>query len=115
MGRLVAEGLDHLLGLVLERAHLEALAHKLDLLRAALGVHLGGKDHERLVMRLRGGLRLVEPRLRILPQLVELLVRVRVRVRVRVMVMVRVRVKVKVRVRARRLRGLGLGLGGRLS
>ena len=49
-------------------------------------------------------LRLVEPRPRILPQLVEVLLRVRVRVRVRVTV------RVKVRVRVRRLRGLGLGL-----
>ena len=49
-------------------------------------------------------LRLVEPRLRILPQLVEVLLRVRVRVRVTVTT------RVKVRVRVRRLRGLGLGL-----
>ena len=49
-------------------------------------------------------LRLVEPRLRILPQLVELLLRVRVTVTVRVPV------RVKARVRVRRLRGLGLGL-----
>ena len=38
MGRLVAEGLDHLLGLVLERAHLEALAHQLDLDRVRVRV-----------------------------------------------------------------------------
>ena len=49
-------------------------------------------------------LRLVEPRLRILPQLVEVLLRVRARVRVTVTI------RVKVRVRVRRLRGLGLGL-----